>query len=247
MSDIAEVVENETPPTRLFVTCEHAGNHVPDSFDLEPYDHKLLETHWGWDLGAEAFTRALSTLEDAPAVLSRISRLVCDPNRGMHQDNLFRTHVHDRPVPLNDTLDEDEIEHRLETYHDGYHRVVEQRLARAVERNPDLFLLSVHTFTPELGDDVRDMEIGLLFDDYPHYIDRMADGLRDRGFETAINEPYSGWDGLIYSVERHAREHDLRYLEIEIRNDLLETDEQVAAIAREIHGALDEAVLRPPR
>ncbi len=244
---VAEVLENQSSPTRLFITCEHADNVIPDRFDLSESDRELLDTHWAWDLGAGALVREIAQLEDAPAVLSRVSRLVCDPNRGLDQDNLFRTHALDQPVALNTDLDDKEIERRLELYHDGFHRVVERRLARAVARNPDLFLLSVHTFTPQLGDDVRDVEVGLLFDNYPDYIDPLADAMRERGFETAINEPYSGWEGLIYSVERHAHEHDLRYLEIEVRNDLLDTPEAIASTAEHVHSALDETVLRTPR
>jgi len=61
-------------------TCEHATNELPE-WTPEPEDRALLADHWGWDVGAADLTRALAELTGSCAVLSRFSRLVCDPNR----------------------------------------------------------------------------------------------------------------------------------------------------------------------
>ena len=54
------------------------------------------------------------------------------------------------------------------------------------------------------------------------------------GFLVALNEPYSGREGLIYAAERHAGTHGRRALELEVRQDLA-TD---PSARRQIVGAL---------
>ena len=44
---------------------------------------------------------------------------------------------------------------------------------------------------------------------------------RASGATVAPNEPWSGMKGLIYSVARHGAVHQVPYLEIEVRDDLL--------------------------
>src|SRR5439155_1379887 len=61
---------------------------------------------------------------------------------------------------------------------------------------------------------------GVLFDRE----DALATELRARfaaaGFDTRLNEPYSGKQGLIFSIDSHAARHDCPALALEIRQDL---------------------------
>src|SRR5438552_17729442 len=61
-------------------TCEHATRRLPE-WEAEPADLPRLHDHWGWDVGAADLTRELARLCGSAALLSRFSRLVCDPNR----------------------------------------------------------------------------------------------------------------------------------------------------------------------
>lgn len=241
-----EVLENESSLSRLMLICEHASNHVPATYDISEADRARLDDHWGWDPGAEQLVRRLAELEDAPAVLSRFSRLLCDPNRRLDEEELIRTHALGTPLDLNAELDDHEIQRRLATFYHPYHETVDRRLERAVDANSEIFLLSIHTFTPQLGDERREMELGLLFDEQQPYVHDVADALRDEGFDPALNAPYSGKDGLMYSVRRHGSAHEVDHLELEVRNDLLTSAEDVEAIARPLHRALDATVLDGP-
>ncbi|MFB6263369.1 MAG: N-formylglutamate amidohydrolase [Bradymonadaceae bacterium] len=230
-----EIVENGPDPNHLVLTCEHASNAVPPSFDIPPDEKQWLETHWGWDIGAERVVRALSQLEDATAMLSRFCRLICDPNRRIEQENLVRTRVEGTELSFNQGLGEEEIERRLENFYRPYHRAVDRRLDREVSANDDLFLLSIHSFTPKLGDEERDMEIGVLFDhDQESYARAIAEEIRVEGFDTALNEPYSGKENMIYSVSRHGRQHGVRHVEIEVRNDLIRDRSGARSVARRL-------------
>lgn len=200
----------------VFLTCEHASERIPHPTVWHPEDDWLAGTHWAFDLGAEAIVRALSASLDAPAVLAAFSRLVCDPNRDEHEPSLFRDVAEGRPVRLNTTLADAERLRRLDAYHRPFHGAVDRALALSAAK----VLLSVHTFTPVYEGNARAMEVGVLFDEEEELALHMARVLRDAGFVVALNEPYSGRDGLIYSAARHAAKHGRRALELEVRQDL---------------------------
>jgi hypothetical protein len=71
-------------PRPILVLCDHAANHVPAS--VNGGDLGLPEAEMGrhiaYDIGARGVSVALAEMLDAPAVLTRFSRLVIDPNRG---------------------------------------------------------------------------------------------------------------------------------------------------------------------
>lgn len=200
----------------VFITCEHASEAFPAPSVLPEADAWLAGTHWAFDLGAEAIVRDLASTLDAPAVLAAFSRLVCDPNRDEHEPTLFRDVAEGRSVTLNEDLGVAERERRLAAFHRPFHEAVD----RALASSEATILLSIHTFTPVYEGNSRAMEIGVLFDEEEQLADDIAHVLREAGFVVAMNEPYSGRDGLIYSAARHAAAHGKRALELEVRQDL---------------------------
>ncbi len=236
---IVEILGEPSPDTDLVLTCEHAGNELPPNVEFNDREEEWLEDHWGWDIGAERIVRAMVERESAVAILSRYSRLLCDVNRRRDQWDLVRPHVHGEPIGFNDDLTEADIRERVERYHVPYHDAADACLEEVTELNPDVFLLSVHTFTPVLAGEVRDLEIGLLFDhDQEPYADDLEEELAAEQLDVVRNEPYSGKEGFIYSVERHGSNHDVRFLEIEIRNDLVDTPDGARRIADHLSNAL---------
>jgi predicted N-formylglutamate amidohydrolase len=74
------------------------------------------------------------------------------------------------------------------------------------------------------------MEIGVLFDREDALAAVLAEALAAEGFVVAMNEPYSGKEGLIYAAERHASAHGKHALELEVRQDLAVTPEARARV-----------------
>ena len=97
---------------------------------------------------------------------------------------------------------------------------------------------AIHSFTPVYLGQSRPMEVGVLFDAYHEAAWRLEGALAEAGFATALNAPYSGMDGLIYSARRHGRAHGLVYLELEVRQDLIDTPARAAAVAERLAPAL---------
>jgi predicted N-formylglutamate amidohydrolase len=129
-----------------------------------------------------------------------------------------------------DAIDRDRRLAFWEKYHHALHC--------EVERSPAEILLAVHTFTPFYDGERREMEIGVLFDEEEELAARVRADLASEGFHVAMNAPYSGRDGLMYSVDRHARQHGRRALELEVRQDLAVQRDVRARIARSVRRTL---------
>lgn len=228
----------------LVLTCEHASNLVPPPLSASEADRVWLETHWGWDPGAAALTRGLVAALGATAILAEFSRLVCDPNRPPDHPTWARTELVENGqrhvVSFNADLDPVERERRRTELFEGYHGAIHSLLSRRKEAGLASALFSVHSFTPALDGTPRQMEVGVLFDREEDAAERLAQLLKERGFLVALNEPYSGRAGLMYSVDRHARAHAIPCLEIEVRQDLLDAPSNISRVASYVAHALQK-------
>ncbi|MCB9598044.1 MAG: N-formylglutamate amidohydrolase [Sandaracinaceae bacterium] len=214
MTDAVEVIDGDAA---ILLTCEHASERMPDGWAWPDADRRLVGTHWAYDLGARELALELAARMGAGAVLSRFSRLIIDPNRPEDSPTLFRKEAEGLPVHLNTThLDDREAERRIESLLRPYHRVVDERVGGS--RAPQL--LSMHSFTPVYEGNRRTLEVGVLHDLDEALAQRLAAWLDQAGLRVALNEPYSGRDGLMYSVDRHARAHRREAIELEVRQDL---------------------------
>jgi predicted N-formylglutamate amidohydrolase len=235
-----EIAGNPDAGPFLFI-CEHATRRLPE-WEASPEDLPFLEDHWGWDVGAADLTRELARLTGGGAVLSRFSRLVCDPNRAPEEESFVVREVAGHALSFNRHVDAGERVRRCARYFDPYHTAIDRALARRVAASRDVLLCSIHSFTPVWDGRARGMEVGVLYDDHGAVAARLADALSREGFATAHNEPYSGLAGLIYSARRHGRAHGVVYLELEVRNDAIAPPERARAIAPRIARALDAIV-----
>lgn len=204
------------PDSTVFLTAEHAMERFPMGFSLPAEDAWLRGTHWAFDLGVEPLVRELSAALLAPAVMAGFSRLLVDPNRAEHEETLFRAEAEGRVIALNAHLDDPERERRLAALYRPYHAAVDAGLSATKGE----VLFSVHSFTPVYDGHVREMELGVLFNREDDLAEQLRRALESAGFRVAMNEPYSGKEGLIYSAEHHADAHGLRALELEVRQDL---------------------------
>ena len=125
-------------------------------------------------------------------------------------------------------------------YHAPFHAAVDRVMSDRMQINRDVLLLSVHSFTPQLGEEKRTMDIGVLFDEYEPIAHRLRDEIAAEGFKTALNEPYSGRNGLMYTAHRHGTTSGAVFLELEINQALIGD----AASARSVGRALTRALNR---
>jgi len=234
-------IVGEDRPSRWLVTCDHATNTIPPvveggTLGLSAED---MGRHIAYDVGAAGVTWALAEMLDAPAILSNFSRLVIDPNRGEDDPTLLMKLYDGTIIPGNRHACPQELERRLETCYRPYHAAQ----ARLAARQENTVLLSIHSYTPQLnGRPPRPWHIGIL-----HGKDsRLAIPLIRRleaepDLCVGENEPYGGHlDGD--SVDRHAIIPGRANVLIEVRNDLIRTEEQQYAWARRLAPILEEVL-----
>lgn len=237
MNDAVEVIG----PGRgsLVLTCEHASSRLPPPLRCAARDRAWLDTHWGIDIGIDPLARELSRLLEAPALLARFSRLVCDANRPPESPGLILEQVEGHPLSFNRGVDAAERARRLRGLYTPYHDAIDRALAACLASGEPA-LIALHSFTPVLGDDVRTLEVGVLFDEgFGPLARRLADRIRGGGFDVALNEPYSGFRGMIYSGCRHGRAGGVPYLELEVRQDLIDTAPRARAVAERLAAAVE--------
>jgi len=240
-TDAYEIIGDVDAAGPFVFTCEHASNRLPWHSEVGAGDRMLLDDHWGWDVGAADVTRALVEHFHARGVLARFSRLLIDANRRPDSDTLIIASAGGIDIDINVDLDENERKRRVEELYAPYHAavdfVVEQRVARA----EPVHLVAIHSFTPSYLGHKRAMEIGVLFDDFDEDAFHVESALAEEGFVTALNAPYSGKgpDGLIYAARHHGRNHHVKYLELEIRQDLIDTEAKARDVALRIARGLE--------
>ncbi len=215
-------------PARWLVTCDHASNAVPDwvaggDLGLTAAD---MGRHIAYDVGAAGMAQALAERLGAPAILSRFSRLVIDPNRGEDDPTLLMKLYDGTIIPANRHAGAAELVQRMDGLYHPYH----DALARLAARRADTVIVAVHSFTPQLrGRPARPWHVGIL---YSHRDERLSRPLIDRlrkepDLCVGDNHPYSGHlPGD--AVDRHALGPGRPNVLIELRQDLIST-----AIAQE--------------
>ena len=206
----------------VLLLCDHATNIVPPEYAGLGLPEREFERHIAFDIGCEGVTRCLAERLGAPAVMSRFSRLLIDPNRGEDDPTLIMRLSDGAVVPGNAAVDAAERARRLETYWRPYDRAVADAIAGLTERAglPPI-ILSVHSFTPAWRGVPRPWHVGLLHDADGRVSERLLAALRAEGDLTVgDNEPYSGaLGGDMMNRQAHAR--GLPHSLIEIRQDLI--------------------------
>lgn len=218
----------------MLVTCEHASARIPRPLTTVDEDLGWLETHWAIDLGAAQVAREIIQRSKSMGILARFSRLVCDVNRPPEHPDWIREELEGYPLSFNRTVDAAEHQRREETYWHPYHDSIDRVMTERLALGADVVLLSIHSFTPEFEDVHRSMEIGILYDSHEAVAVRLGKLFEADGFRTALNEPYSGREGMCFAAHRHGETHGVLYLELEVRQDLIDSVPKARLIGRRI-------------
>lgn len=202
----------------LFVlSCEHAAGTVPDRWRhvLTP-DDPVLRTHEGYDIGALSVVQRLETITGVTCHLGEVTRLLIDLNRSPTNPRRWSR--------WSSALSADDQARLMARYHAPFWSQVYEAVADALTRDRLVVHLSVHSFTPELNGEVRDMDIGLLFDPAFDVETRFCSQWRQAlkagapGLRVAFNRPYEGASDSITTAlrQRLSQRQDYLALEIEI-------------------------------
>lgn len=237
-----------TSRVHLLLTCEHAGNRIPDAYAARfKGAGRILQSHQGWDPGALNLTRYLSKRLAVPYASVLWSRLLVEANRSQSNPRIWSRYTA--------SLSTEEKNRILATYWWPHRREVEEAVGEAVTRGELVLHIAVHSFTPVWHGEVRTADLGLLYDparpgerafgvQWQACLGRIAPDLRVRR-----NYPYRGAaDGLTTWLRRRFPEDQYLGFELEVNQGLMETSGwRLArrAIASSLHTMMDPNGMLP--
>lgn len=228
----------------VLLLCDHASNVLPDSYGTLGLCAADLERHIAFDIGAADVTRRLSERLDAPAVLTRFSRLLIDVNRGDDDPTLVMRLSDGRIIPGNARADADEIDRRRRLYWQPYREAIRALTDAMSKQGPLPALVSIYSFTPIWRGVQRSWEIAALWDSDARLPVPLMAALAEAGFTVGDNEPY---DGALHgdTLYDHATKRGLANVLIEIRQDLIDTKVKAEALADRLAELLKPILARP--
>lgn len=207
---------------KLVLTCEHAGNLIPKNFQpLFTGAKEDLNSHRGYDPGAHDLFTFLRKLADYNKE-NPISRLLVEINRSLGHSQLFSEFTRQ--------LSASEKENILETYYHPYRREVEQNIQDYLSKGEQVLHLSIHSFTPILNGEMRNADIGLLYDPGRKEEKLFCQTFKSRLLQESsdmkirFNYPYLGKaDGFTTYLRRKFQKNYLG-LEIEVNQKFVNND-----------------------
>jgi len=246
-SDDPQPVGVETPhgSSPLVFVSDHAGRAIPRRLGDLGLDEAERARHIGWDIGVYGVTSALARALDAVYVFQPYSRLVIDCNRRPGSPGSIPAVSDGTRVPGNEDLSPGDRRAREHAILRPYHREVERVFAERRAAGLPAVLLTMHSCTPRLraAPVDRPWEISVIADrDW-----RVGEALialleAETGFCVGRNQPYTVDIENDYTVPLHAEANGLAYVEIEIRQDLIEREAGQRAWARLLADVLPRAI-----
>jgi predicted N-formylglutamate amidohydrolase len=229
----------------FFLAVDHAGAIIPRRLGTLGLPESELQRHIAWDIGILGVTRPLSEVLDATFVAQLYSRLVIDCNR----DPAVATSICEvselTSIPGNQGLSERRRLVRREALFRPYHDRIGTLLDERAARGEETVLVSMHSFTPTFKGVARPWHAGVLYNRDARLGRILLDLLRAEGdLVVGDNEPYAVSDTTDYTIPVHGERRALPHVEIEIRQDLIASDEGQEAWALRLGRILPAALSR---
>jgi predicted N-formylglutamate amidohydrolase len=229
-------------PLALLVSCEHAGNTVPDQYThlfASPEAQDLLRSHRGWDPGALPVAVDLSQRLCAPLHSTVITRLLIESNRSLEAHDLFSPITRDLPEPDRQAL--------IDRYYRPYRSSLERTVAALVGSGHRVLHLSVHSCTDELNGQKRELELGLLYDPARSFESTICTALSEwfaqqhTQYRVLHNQPYLGTDdGLTSELRKQFPDPVYAGIELELRQGHIADTKAAMAISQAIAAAINQ-------
>jgi predicted N-formylglutamate amidohydrolase len=240
-------IVNQGGAAPFVLICDHASALVPRALDGLGLDEAVRSRHIGWDIGAAELARRLSARFDAPLVLAGYSRLVIDCNREFDDPTSIPAISDGVEIPGNRAIGAAQAEARQNIFFAPYHAAIEAAIAGFGAKDRAPAVISVHSMTPIFEGRERPWEVCVLWNEDPRVALPFLENLRAEGdIAVGENQPYSGRDDYGYSIQHHAEAPGLPHVLIEVRQNLIDTNQGAARWSERVARALGPALLDDP-
>jgi len=175
----------------------------------------VLDSHRGLDYGALEVARAFGRRLGVEPFTATTTRLVVDLNRSPHHKNVFSEYTRG--------LTPEQRAAAMAKHYWPYRRAVEAAVSDAVQVGAPVLHVSSHSFTPVLHGEVRNCDIGFLYDparrSEVRFIEAWHEVLHAAAPELKLrrNYPYRGSaDGLVTHLRRRYSGRSYAGVELEV-------------------------------
>ncbi|MGB0785898.1 MAG: N-formylglutamate amidohydrolase [Alphaproteobacteria bacterium] len=229
---------NDPPPVktylakhRLILSAEHAGRRTPAALGDLGVSAADQRRHVWYDIGMDVVPMLLRERLGCSLVHSTYSRLVLDPNRHPSDPTAIPLVSDDVRVIGNQDITYAEVAARHQIFHVRYHAaltsacdVISSFDERELGGSP--IYLSLHSMTDRLKSvpDERPWEITFLHNDDIRLAENLEHWFKQKGFNTALNQPYDARGSTGFSLYSHGYSRGWLHCALEIRQDLLSTE-----------------------
>jgi len=230
------------------IVCDHASHRLPRALGDLGLSEDERRAHIAWDIGAASVARLLAEELDAVLFLQEYSRLVIDCNRPLTAPDSIPERTGGVVVPGNLGLTPAGAQARCYAIFHPYHEAIRHAVLTRQQQSQPTIVLSMHSFTPVLYGVARPFHAGVLYNTDSRLGLPLLQLLRaEAGLVVGDNEPYAASEASDYSIIEHAERKGNPYVEIEVRQDLIDDapgqKEWAARLARCIVAAVAVARL----
>lgn len=229
------------PNSPFLLVSDHAGQAIPTALADLGVRAEDRARHIGWDIGIDGVGRLLASRLGALLIEQTYSRLVIDCNRTPGHPTAIVTVSDGTIIPVNNDLTAEAASMRTLEIFDPYHTRIGEELDRREEQGLETFLVALHSFTPEMGGIKRPWQAGVLHNHDPRFGRLLVEILRENGLITGDNEPYELTDTSDYTIPIHGERRRIPHVELEIRQDLIESEAGQTEWADRLANVLPEA------
>lgn len=204
---------------RYVISCEHATARVPADFrDVFVGADEALASHRGSDLGALQLAEQLAAELQTDCLAATVTRLLADTNRSAHHRAVFSE--------WSRQLTPAQRQHVLATFWQPHRDRIQAAIAAHIRRGRMVVHIGVHSFTPLLAGEVRNIDVAWLYDPSRSFERQRANNwlaaLSSQRPELRLrrNAPYRGTsDGLTTYLRAQFPAASYVGIELEINQD----------------------------
>ncbi len=216
--------------SRILLVCDHAGDAIPAKYQHKRPSDEDMKRHIAIDVNAIDVAKTMAKWLDAPLVLQRYSRLIIDVNRPLMSPELCPKTSDGTLIRFNQNLDQDEIKQRLDCIYRPYHNTIARKLDEMSDA--PAALIAIHSFTPKLRNQPpRYWHVDIMSRTHTHFAETWRGQLAANrpNLNIGVNKVFAISDQRDNTLPLHAEPRNILNASVEVRNDLLNSEQGTQA------------------
>lgn len=225
----------------IIFSCEHGGNTIPEKWaHLFSGAEDILQSHRGYDPGALKIYEHLIRNTSCIHISSTTSRLLVELNRSIHHPRLFSEFTLKLPREQKQEI--------LRNYYTPYRSHIQEAIQTSLEQNKQVLHFSIHTFTPVWENDLRNAEIGLLYDPKRIFEKEFCHNWKKKIFQMdaslriRMNYPYNGTADGLTTYLRKLFPEGYSGIEVEVNQGLMSQEDRVPFVLKLLKKTLSSSL-----